>query len=133
MAKERDDDHGKGGPATAPPAREHKGGGAEKAGEPKAPPAPEGGPLPRVVGQDARAGKGESRYKVRAEWPDGQAGAAYVLAAAGDRDGAVECYLAFRGLAQKRDDYQAEALVAAQGDKKLARPKFRAVVTELPD
>jgi hypothetical protein len=78
-------------------------------------PVPAGaGDLPRVVPELARAGRGETRFKIAARTAGDSLATRYVLAAAGDRAAAEACYLA------------AEGLTALPPDGRL-------VVTQLPD
>ena len=105
MAKQKTDDAPDAGPppTIAPPPPKTTGGtGPESSGAPRGRPAGQG-PLPRVIDQLERAGKGQTRYKVRGEWPEGCSGPLYVLAEEGDQKGAVTCYLRSRDLASKPD------------------------------
>jgi hypothetical protein len=82
-----------------------EGPGGGQAGEmtpaPFGTPQPAGrGALPRVVSQLARAGKGETRYKLHCRNHEG-CEPAYVLAAAGDQAAAEACYLEHTGLAAR--------------------------------
>lgn len=81
------------------------------------------GALPRVVPELARAGKGETRYKIACRNYSPQK-TRYVLADEGDEAGAVACYLRangldvvlakLRGRAQKPDDVEAPDLVVTE-------------------
>ncbi len=89
-------------PAVPP---EQPGGGASE--EQKPPPygAPEpagDGPLPRVVGERARASEGTQRFKIACRNYDPQP-VRYILAKTGDEAGARACYLKTTGLAAKLD------------------------------
>jgi hypothetical protein len=84
------------------------------------------GKLPRVVDQLARAGAGETRFKIACRNYSPQK-TRYVLARAGDEDGAVACYLHANGL----DKHIAKLKGRAPADKPPEQPEL--VVTELAD
>lgn len=101
--------------------------------DPEKPPPPYGtakpagpGALPRVVPELARAGKGETRYKIACRNYSPQK-TRYVLAAEGDEDGAVECYLQANGL----DKVLAKLKKRAKDPDDVEQPEL--VVTELAD
>ena len=91
-------------------------------------PKPAGpGNLPRVVDQLARAGGGETRFKVRCNNYPPRA-PRYVLAAGGDEAGAVACYLAAEGL-----DREIARLKKVAGPKADEVEEPDLVVTALAD
>lgn len=102
-------------PGVPPDGAPVGGSDSSKAPPPFGTPKPAGkGELPRVVSELARAGRGETRFKIVARHANDSCKARYVLADAGDKAGAEACYLKAEGLA----DLPADS---------------RLVTTELPD
>lgn len=116
-------------PGVPPDGEPVAGAGGDREKPPKyGTPVPAGaGGLPRVVTQLARAGNGETRFKVRCNNYTPRK-VRYILAADGDEAGARACYLKAEGL-----DKEIERLKKVAGSKASEVEEPDLVITELPD
>lgn len=87
--------------------------------------------LPRLINPGDRAGKGETRYKIRADIPGETQPTWYIMAAKDDDDGARRLYLEETGLQQKMDRANKTREHSVEKLPPVLPPEL--VVTKLPD